>query len=145
MTRLCSHTFIVAESLVSPVKPNSCASSLRLASDESMSSNFMRSTIDVRQFSCCGFLPERFVRTASTSTSSRRSHAAFAGFAGIPTEAEADLAGVGALAEAGGDNGRDSCLPWMIASLMREKMLINAFPPRDDAGAAMIVALRRGA
>src|ERR1043165_8885358 len=47
-----------------------------------MPNNFIRSTMDVRQLSCCGFLDAIDSSTSSMSTS--RSHFASAGLAGMP-------------------------------------------------------------
>src|SRR3954463_2731651 len=54
ITCLCSQTFMLAESLLSPVYPSSFASSFRAVRLESMSSAFIRSTIEVRH---CSFSP----------------------------------------------------------------------------------------
>src|SRR5579872_885675 len=68
ITCLCSQMFMVAESLVSPVYPSSFARSLRAARLESMSSAFIRSTIDVRQASFSCLAATALSRIGATST-----------------------------------------------------------------------------
>ena len=61
--------FIWAESAISSAgQPSSVASSLRAAKLLSMSRSFSRSTMEVRQFSCCGFAAARCSSCATTST-----------------------------------------------------------------------------
>src|SRR5215467_911829 len=68
MTCLCNQTFMVAESLVSPVYFNSFASSFRAAKLLSRSSAFIRSTMDVRHASFSPFAAAALSTTAAMST-----------------------------------------------------------------------------
>src|SRR5579872_2168441 len=68
ITCLCNQMFMVAESLVSPVYPSSFARSLRAARLESMSSAFIRSTIDVRHASFSCLAATALSRIGATST-----------------------------------------------------------------------------
>src|ERR1700753_262151 len=68
ITCLCSQMFMLAESLVSPVKPSSWASSLRAVRLESMSSAFIRSTIEVRHSSFSCLAATALSRIGATST-----------------------------------------------------------------------------
>src|SRR5215472_17348134 len=67
MTCLCNQTFMVAESLVSPVYFNSFASSFRAAKLLSGSSAFIRSTMDVRHASFSPFAAAALSTTAAMS------------------------------------------------------------------------------
>src|ERR1700761_2207639 len=60
--------FMLAESLVSPVYPSSWASSLRAEKLESMSSAFIRSTIEVRHSSFSFLAATALSRIGATST-----------------------------------------------------------------------------
>src|ERR1700761_5702641 len=60
--------FMLAESLVSPVKPSSWARSLRAERLESMSSAFIRSTIEVRHSSFSCLATTALSRIGATST-----------------------------------------------------------------------------
>src|ERR1044071_3843421 len=84
MTCLCNQIFLDAESLVSLVYPNSPASSFLALRLLSRSSSFIRSTMAVRQLSCCEFDDAKFVSTASTSTASREGEEAAAPVAAGP-------------------------------------------------------------
>ena len=68
MTCLCSQMFMLAESLLSPVKPSSLASSLRALKLESISSAFIRSTIEVRHASFSPEAAAALSTIAATST-----------------------------------------------------------------------------
>ena len=68
MTCLCSHKFIAAESFMSPLNASSLASDLRFSKLLSMSSSFIKSTMEVRQFSFSMLTKARSFRTFSTST-----------------------------------------------------------------------------
>src|SRR5262249_62076193 len=68
MTCLCNQTFMVAESLVSPVYFSSFASSFRAARLLSRSSAFIRSTMEVRQASFSPFAAAALSTIAATST-----------------------------------------------------------------------------
>jgi hypothetical protein len=69
-TVLWSHMFTFAESPMSSAgQPSSVASSLRAAKLLSISRSLSRSTMEVRQFSFCGFAAARCSSCATTSTS----------------------------------------------------------------------------
>src|SRR5581483_8288055 len=68
ITCLCNQMFMVAESLVSPVYPSSFARSLRAARLESMSSAFIRSTMEVRHTSFSCLAATALTRIGATST-----------------------------------------------------------------------------
>src|SRR5258707_13678942 len=68
ITCLCSQMFMLAESLVSPVYPSSFASSLRAVRLESISSAFIRSTIEVRHSSFSFLAVTALSRIGATST-----------------------------------------------------------------------------
>src|SRR5262245_34362189 len=90
-----------------------------------MSRSFIRSTIDVRQFSCCLLLAARPCRTASTSTAAGAAGAGAAGAAGFDCADGAPAVG------AGGRFGCAAALLPKIASLILLTMLIT--PPAQAA------------
>src|SRR5262245_28440738 len=68
MTRLCSQTFIAAESFMLPVEWSSVASSLRAARLLSSLRSFIKSTIDLRQSRSSGDASASLSMTAAIST-----------------------------------------------------------------------------
>src|SRR6185312_6124264 len=113
MICLCSHTFIVAVSLVLPVYFNSPASCLRAVRLLSRSSAFIRSTIEVRHASFSPFADAALSTIAATSTVCAGALAGVAVDAGDPPGAKEGEA-FAACAE-----------PWpKILLIMLPKMLI---------------------
>src|SRR5258708_2264517 len=107
ITCLCSQMFMLAESLVSPVYPSSFASSLRAAKLESISSAFIRSTIEVRHASFSPLAATALSRIGATSTDC-------AGAAGADDDPVADPVPVAAPPPAGAAPALDPKIALMI-------------------------------
>src|SRR5689334_11782172 len=117
--------FIEAESFVSPPYFNSPASCLRCSRLLSTSSSFIRSTIERRQSSFCGFAAASWSITAATSTSAS---AVETGATGAPADASA---GAGAMGSAGrGSAGL--ALPKILLTMLPKMLMLRVLPFQVD-------------
>src|SRR3954469_107305 len=133
ITCLCSQIFMLALSLLSPVKPSSCASSFRADRLESISSAFIRSTMEVRHSSFSPFDFTAASRIGATSTLAAGPPAEDELAGAAPEDGAAAPPDVGAVPADGAPAGAVAlALPPKIALMILPKMLIRSSNACED-------------